>query len=77
MACQAGASGFLGGRALWQEATEIDSRDSRVSFLSGIAVKRMQELADIAGRYARPWYDKLGLGEEKLADTGADWYRRY
>jgi len=77
IACQAGASGFLGGRAIWQEATEIDSRDSRISFLSGIAVKRMRDLADIAGRYARPWYDKLGLGEGKLADTGADWYRRY
>lgn len=77
IACQAGASGFLGGRAIWQEATEIDSKDSRVSFLSGIAVKRMQELAEIAGRYARPWYSKFGLSEQNLADTGADWYRGY
>jgi tagatose 1,6-diphosphate aldolase len=77
IACQAGASGFLGGRAIWQEATEIDSRDSRLSFLSSIAVKRMQELADIAGRYARPWYSKLGLSGDKLAEVGADWYRRY
>jgi tagatose 1,6-diphosphate aldolase len=77
IACQAGASGFLGGRAIWQEATEIDSKDSRVSFLSGIAAERMRELAEIAGRYARPWYSKLGLSEEKLAGTGADWYRRY
>ena len=77
IACQAGASGFLGGRAIWQEATEIDSRDSRVSFLSGVAAKRMQELAEIAGRYARPWYSKLGLSGEKLAGTGAGWYSRY
>ena len=77
IACQAGASGFLGGRAIWQEATEIDSKDSRVSFLSGIAAERMRELAEIAGRYARPWYNKLGLNEEKLAGTGAEWYRRY
>jgi tagatose 1,6-diphosphate aldolase len=77
IACQAGASGFLGGRAIWQEATEIDSRESRVGFLTGVAVRRMQELAEIAGRCGRPWYTKLGLSVEKLADTGSDWYRGY
>ena len=77
IACQAGASGFLGGRAIWQEATEIESRDGMLSFLSGVAVKRMQELAEITGRYARPWYSKFGLSGEKLADTGAGWYSRY
>jgi len=77
IACQAGASGFLGGRAIWQEATEIDSRDSRIAFLSEVAVKRMKELVEIAGRYGRPWYSKFGLSEEKLADTDAGWYRRY
>lgn len=77
IACQAGASGFLGGRAIWQEATEMASRDSRINFLSGIAAKRMQELGEVAARYARPWYGKFGLSAEKLADTDADWYRRY
>lgn len=77
IACQAGASGLLGGRAIWQEATEMESRDSRISFLSGTAAKRMQELVEIAGRYARPWYGKFGLSAEKLADTDAGWYRRY
>jgi tagatose 1,6-diphosphate aldolase len=77
IACQAGASGFLGGRAIWQEATEIDSRESRASFLAGVGVKRMQELAEIAGRYGRPWYNKLGLSGAKLADMGSDWYRGY
>lgn len=77
IACQAGASGFLGGRAIWQEATEIDSKDDRAGFLAGIAVERMKELAEIAGRYARPWYSKFGLSAEKLADTGAEWYRGY
>ena len=77
IACQAGASGFLGGRAIWQEATEIESRDSRASFLSGVAAGRMQELVEIAGRCGRPWYSKLGLSKEKLTDTDAGWYRRY
>jgi len=77
IACQAGASGFLGGRAIWQEATEIESRDSILSFLSGVAAGRMQELAEITGRNARPWYSKFGLSGEKLADTGAGWYSKY
>ena len=77
IACRAGASGFLGGRAIWQEATEMDSRDGRDSFLSGIAVKRMRELVEIAGRCGRPWYSKFGLSAEKLADAGAGWYMGY
>jgi len=77
IACQAGASGFLGGRAIWQEATEMELRDERISFLSGTAAKRMQELVEIAGRYARPWYGKFGLNAEKLAETDAGWYRGY
>ncbi len=77
IACQAGASGFLGGRAIWQEATEIESRDSRASFLSGVAAGRMQELVEIAGRCGRPWFSKLGLSKERLFDTDAGWYRRY
>jgi tagatose 1,6-diphosphate aldolase len=77
IACQAGASGFLGGRAIWQEVTEMESRDNRISFLSGVAVKRLQELAEIAGCCGRPWYSTLGWSGEKLADTGAGWYSRY
>jgi len=77
IACRAGASGFLGGRAIWQEAAEMDSRDGRGRFLSGVAVKRMQELVEIAGRYGRPWYSKFDLSAEKLADPGAGWYTGY
>jgi hypothetical protein len=32
IACKAGASGFLAGRALWQEGTQIRSRDERMIF---------------------------------------------
>jgi len=77
IACRAGASGFLGGRAIWQEATEMDSRDGRGSFLSGVAAKRMQELVEIAGRYGRPWYSKFNLSAESLAGPGAGWYTEY
>ena len=32
IACKAGASGFMAGRALWQEATQISSREERLFF---------------------------------------------
>lgn len=77
IACTAGASGFLGGRAIWQEGIDIVKRDKRNEFLRDVAAKRMQELAAIANRSARPWHAKLGLEAEALAEIGPDWYREY
>ena len=77
IACTAGASGFLGGRAVWQEAIGILKREKRSEFLRDVAAKRMQELAAIAVRSARPWYAKLGLEANALADIDQNWYREY
>jgi tagatose 1,6-diphosphate aldolase len=63
VACQAGASGFLAGRALWQEATQISSRQERLSFLETTVIARLQSLSKLANSYGVPWYDKLGAGE--------------
>lgn len=54
VACQAGASGFLAGRAIWKEAVAMDT-PGRMAFLKGTAVERVARLTDIAGRSARPW----------------------
>lgn len=77
IACIAGASGFLGGRAIWQEGIDIIKRDKRIEFFKDVAAKRIQELAAIANRSARPWYAKLGLEANSLAEIGQDWYREY
>lgn len=77
IACTAGASGFLGGRAIWQEGIDIMKREKRNEFLRDVAAKRLQELSAIANRSARPWYAKLGLEAEALAEIGQDWYREY
>ncbi len=58
IACQAGASGFLGGRALWQEAMDITDARKRTEFLSTIGVDRMKQLSGVAGKYGAPWYLK-------------------
>ncbi|MBN1374948.1 MAG: tagatose 1,6-diphosphate aldolase [Dehalococcoidia bacterium] len=77
IACKAGASGFLGGRAIWQEAMELAGREERLKFFRSVAVKRLRELAEIAETDGRPWHEKFGLRKGKLADIDQEWYSRY
>ncbi len=77
IACQAGASGFLGGRAIWQEAINIDNARERVKYLSTIAVDRLKRLNELANKYAVPWYKRLGLTAHELAHISEKWYREY
>ncbi len=77
IACQAGASGFLGGRAIWQEAMQIDNAAERIQYLSTVAADRMKRLTEIASKYAVPWYKKLGLVDGKLANVSESWYQKY
>ena len=77
IACQSGASGFLGGRAIWQEAMYIDDTRERVQFLSTVAADRLKRLSEIASKYAVPWYKKLGLTSHELTYTSRRWYQEY
>lgn len=56
VACHAGASGFLAGRAIWKEAAAMSTGD-RAAFLRAIAGDRLRQLLDIAAAEARPWSD--------------------
>jgi tagatose 1,6-diphosphate aldolase len=77
IACRAGASGFLGGRAVWQEALEISGRAERLKFFRDVAGNRLKELSGIAAENGKPWFAKLGLRESEIAATGPAWYRKY
>jgi tagatose 1,6-diphosphate aldolase len=77
IACKAGASGFLAGRALWQEGAQIRSRDERMNFFQKTAAARLKELAEIADNYGKPWYSRLGAENGKSAPLTEDWYRSY
>ena len=77
IACQAGASGFLGGRAIWQEAVYIDDKKERLKYLSTVAVERMKRLNEVANKYAVPWYKKLGASAQELVHISEKWYRQY
>lgn len=77
IACKAGASGFLAGRALWQEAAQMQSRKERMSFFRNTAAPRLKELTEIADSYGSPWYFKLGAEQGIFAPVAEGWYRRY
>jgi tagatose 1,6-diphosphate aldolase len=77
IACQAGASGFLAGRAIWQEAMPINKARERAKFLATVGADRLKKLSEIAARYATPWYKKLGLTRHKLATVTGKWYQEY
>jgi len=77
IACQGGASGFLAGRAIWQEAMHLGKAKERIKFLATVGADRLKKLNEIAAKYATPWYRKLGLTSDKLAPTAESWYQEY
>jgi tagatose 1,6-diphosphate aldolase len=77
IACKAGASGFLAGRALWQEGAQIRSREERMNFFQNTAAPRLRELAQIADSYGKPWYSRLGAENGKFAPVVEGWYLSY
>lgn len=77
IACRAGASGFLGGRAVWEEAFRFNDAGERRQWLRTVAAERMQRLHDIAREQGRPWWKKHASSPDSLLAVGADWYRSY
>lgn len=73
VACQAGASGFVAGRAIWKEATALSGL-KRIDFLKTTAVDRTKELVDIVNNYAEPW-TKIYRDRMPLIDK--DWHSSY
>ena len=73
VACESGASGYVAGRAIFQEAAPLKG-SAREDFLKHTAAPRMQELLEIASQTARPWMD----GYPGLADSvDANWIKVY
>lgn len=70
-ACQAGASGFMVGRALWQSAVRAPA-DQRPAIVSAELRPRFRELAAIAEASGRDWGE---IHHGPQADE--TWYRTY
>lgn len=75
IACANGASGFLAGRAIWQEAPGLPE-DEQDSFLSTTSVKRLKELTHIANTRGRAWTD-LYADALGAVDVAEGWQQRY
>jgi tagatose 1,6-diphosphate aldolase len=72
IACKAGASGFIAGRAVWGDAASIDDANIRQSALEGAVRDRFRRLSDIAGQFARPFSAVLPTPAPDL-----DWFKNY
>jgi tagatose 1,6-diphosphate aldolase len=73
IACQAGASGYLAGRAIWQEAVQLTDRAQQI-FLAETVVPRLQTLTEITRVHARPWTDFYPDLSDRLSPN---WYKKY
>jgi len=67
----------MAGRALWQEATQIGSREERLNFFKSQTVSRLKELTRVAEEWATPWCVKMGSKDGRFPDLSEGWYRRY
>lgn len=76
-ACRAGASGFLGGRAVWEQALKLPDRGERRRWLQTVGADRMRRLHEVAGGYGRPWWRKYGDSLRERVPVDELWYRRY
>jgi len=71
LACAAGASGVIVGRAVWAEATTL-AGEARTAFLRDEGTRRMARLAEIAAERATDWRNKLAP-----PDDAPDWYETF
>lgn len=71
VACQAGATGVAVGRAVWQEASQLQGQ-ARKDFLRDSAQERLARLTAVCEALARPWRETYSA-----PDVEATWYEHY
>ncbi len=71
IACRGGASGFLAGRAIWQEITRL-RRQEWDEFAATVAVERLRTLAGIARAEARPYQPTVHVPEGWVETYGGE-----
>lgn len=71
VACTAGASGFMVGRALWGEYVRADSAD-QARLMSEVLRPRFAELTELAVEHGHDW-----AGRHRLPVIDEGWYLTY
>jgi tagatose 1,6-diphosphate aldolase len=69
-ACAAGASGFVVGRTLWDEALVADAAESQ-AYLRDTSRPYLERIGALARAHATPWRERVGA----IPAPAADWYR--
>jgi len=73
VACKQGASGFIGGRAIWKEALSLE-KSKRRTWLEKVARDRLHQLNKIVDEWATPWWKVYPT--DQISDY-KDWYKGY
>lgn len=71
VACSSGASGIVGGRAIWKESITM-TPEARAAFLKDEGARRVDHLREIVEQSARPWTDFF-----TPAAYGENWHEGY
>ena len=60
VACRAGCSGFMAGRAVWREVITA-AENERAHVVEEVVLPRFRALCDVAERHAKPWFADRAL----------------
>ncbi len=71
VACESGASGFVGGRAIWKEAITMPPAQ-RAAFLAEEGARRVDQLRQVVERTGRRWTDFYAA-----RPYGENWHEAY
>ncbi len=71
-ACQAGASGFIAGRAVWGDACKLDDINMRRQWLEKNGTMRMKKLSEIVHEHGTSWNDYY-----QMETVTTSWFKRY
>ncbi len=77
IACQAGASGFLAGRAIWKNYVTIADPAKRRELLEKKAVYNLGVVTAVAKREATPWTEHPGIELPGVDSFSPTWYEQY
>ena len=75
LAMKAGCSGYMAGRAIFNEYFDQPSAEARAKFLSDTGASRMKALNKVVDASAVPWTARVGVTPKDLAAAvGSSWY---
>ena len=75
LAMKAGCSGYMAGRAIFNEYFEQGTPAARAQFLAGTACERMRRLNSAVEGHARSWMARYGISVADLAGAvDSQWY---